>query len=109
LPENVERIGFIVEPWVWLCRMQVVAVLSPLGRGCKTTVTDALAAGCHVWVHPRQHARLPAAERERTIPVDPDSENDVRRAVDQSQQPPKNRPYDRMADVRAAWKGVLGL
>jgi len=71
LPANVERLGQIDDPWAWLCRVKVVAVLSPLGYGYKTTVTDALAAGCHVLVDPRQHARLSAFEKERAISYDP--------------------------------------
>ncbi len=112
LPATIERIGCIDEPWEWLCRVKAVAVLSSRGHGWKTTVTDALAAGCHVWVHPRQHARLPAAERERTIPVDPDSEEDVRRAVVCSREPPATGPEAeirrQLAEAVELWKLALG-
>ncbi len=70
LPGRVEQLGHIEEPWSLLCGIKAVAVLSPFGYGCKTTVTDALAAGCHVLVHPRQHARLPEHEQALVIPVD---------------------------------------
>lgn len=46
------------EPWALLCRSRVYALLSPLGFGFKTTVLDALAAGCHVVVERRLAARM---------------------------------------------------
>lgn len=61
LPDYVQREANLVEPWDLLCRCKVIAMLTPLGFGFKTTVADGLAAGCHVVVHPRQHRRLPAA------------------------------------------------
>lgn len=81
LPTRVERLGRIEEPWALLCKVKAVAVLSPFGYGYKTTVADALAAGCHVLVHPRQHARLTPEEQPLCIPIDPDSESDVRRVA----------------------------
>jgi hypothetical protein len=71
LPGNVERLGRLDEPWSLLCRVKAVAVLSPVGYGFKTTITDALAAGCHVLVHPRQHERLAPEDRCRTRSCDP--------------------------------------
>lgn len=107
-PPNVERLGRIDEPWALLCKVKVVAVLSPLGHGYKTTVADALAAGCHVLIHPRQHARLPRGEQARCLPVDPASDSDVRRAVEGMEKPveavPGAAPFDR---ATAAWKRVL--
>jgi len=73
LPENVERLGCLDEPWSLLCRAKAVAVLSPVGYGFKTTIADALAAGCHVLVHPRQHARLALEDRCRTLACEPNS------------------------------------
>lgn len=111
LPEAVERIGRIAEPWELLCRVKAVAVLSPLGHGYKTTVTDALAAGCQVLVHPRQHARLEPDDRNRAIPVDPESADDMRRAVEKLNQPPTIDPEDeprrQMEVAIAAWQTVL--
>jgi len=59
------------EPWDLLCRVKALAALTPLGFGCKSTVLDALAAGCHVLVHPVIARRLEPALREACIVVDP--------------------------------------
>lgn len=107
-PANVGRLGHIEEPWSLLCKVKAVAVLSPLGHGYKTTVADALAAGCHVLIHPRQHARLPRGEQARCLPVDPASDSDVRRAVEGMEKPveavPGAAPFER---ATAAWKKAL--
>lgn len=89
-PGNVTPLGRVAEPWPLLGAAKAVAVLSPLGSGCKTTITDALAAGCHVFVHPRQHERLPPDERELAIPVEPTSAADAALALACVAQPP---PY----------------
>lgn len=111
LPADVERMGKIGNPWSVLCRVKVVAVLSPLGYGAKTTVTDALAAGCHVLIHPRQRARLSSDEQARTLPLDPAAPPDNSTLSVALSRPPG---YDgvtlgraRMARSQAAWKGVL--
>ena len=48
------------EPWELLCGVRAVAVLTHLGFGTKTTITDGLAAGCHVLIDERLARRLPA-------------------------------------------------
>ncbi|HRT58969.1 MAG TPA: hypothetical protein P5038_20275 [Candidatus Paceibacterota bacterium] len=110
-PGNVERLGRLDEPWTRLCGTKAVALLSPLGYGSKTTVTDALAAGCHVLVHPRQHERLPPDERALAIPVDPASAADARRAVACLSQPPARLGGDvqreQMNHSVKFWKRVL--
>ena len=111
LPAGTERLGRIEEPWTWLCKVKAVAVLSPLGYGCKTTVADALAAGCHVLVHPRQHARLSPEERAQSLSVDPDSEADVGRLAEALLRPPAGDAADesrsQLERSRSAWKKVL--
>lgn len=111
-PPNVERLGRIEEPYALLCKVKAVALLSPLGFGCKTTVADALAAGCQVLIHPRQHARLVVAEQAVCIPIDPYSETDVCRAVARLSRPPAWDSHGihqgQMAEAQAAWKRVLG-
>ena len=47
------------EPWDLLCGCRAVAVLTPFGFGMKTTIVDALAAGCHVLIDPALARRLP--------------------------------------------------
>lgn len=111
LPDGVERLGRIEEPWMLLCKVKAVAVLSPLGYGYKTTVADALAAGCHVLVHPRQHARLPREEQALCIPVDPTSDADIHKVAGLRGRPPEQEAagvqQDQWAHTFAAWKGVL--
>jgi hypothetical protein len=55
------------EPWDALCSVRAVAVLTPLGFGTKTTVFDAIAAGCHVLLDERLARRMPAEVRARCI------------------------------------------
>lgn len=73
VPDGVERRTGIDQPWDTLCASKAVAVLTPLGFGTKTTIVDALAAGCHVLVHPRLAQRLPCVVRDRCLVVDPES------------------------------------
>jgi hypothetical protein len=69
----VERMSFLDEPWDLLCEVKALAVLTPLGFGFKTTILDALAAGCHVLVHPALIKRLPDLVRKHCIEFDPDA------------------------------------
>ena len=64
---KVERMTALLEPWDLLCSVKVLAVLTPLGYGSKTTIIDALAAGCHVLVHPVLARRLPPNLRQACI------------------------------------------
>lgn len=111
LPEDVERMGCLEDPWELLCKVRAVAVLSPLGSGCKTTVADALAAGCHVLVHPRQHARLPAEERIRTRAVDPSEPASLEDLAQKLSLPPSLTPEEARREqlecALSAWKSVL--
>ena len=113
LPTRVERLGCIEEPWALLCRVKAVAVLSPSGYGFKTTAADAVAAGCHVLVHPRQHARLSPEERAKALSVDPGSEADICRMADALSQPPAGDAADesrsQLERSRSAWKKVLRI
>jgi hypothetical protein len=59
----------LFEPWDALCGVRATAVLTPLGFGSKTTITDAIAAGCHVLVDARLIRRIPTVLRARCIPV----------------------------------------
>lgn len=113
LPAHVVRLGRIEEPWAVLCKVRAVAALSPFGYGCKTTVADALAAGCHVLVHPRQHVRLSPEERAKALSVDPGSEADISRLADALSQPPAGDAADesrsQLERSRSAWKKVLRI
>ncbi len=90
VPEGVERLGTEVDPWRELCAARVVAVLTPLGFGAKTTIVDALAAGCRVLVHPALHRRLGASERAACTAFDPDGASDRARAVDVLEAEPRH-------------------
>jgi hypothetical protein len=57
------------EPWDALCAVRAVAVLTPFGFGAKTTLFDAIAAGCHVLLDARLLPRIPQALRPRCIPL----------------------------------------
>jgi len=113
LPDDIERMGCLEEPWTLLCKVKVVAVLSPWGYGYKTTVPDALTAGCHVLIHPRQHARLLPEEQRLAIPLDPESLPDLQELSKTLSQPPvyKAPAIWREQTVRSgsAWKGVLRI
>lgn len=67
LSQRVERMTELDEPWDLLCSAKALAVLTPLGFGTKTTIIDALAAGCHVLVHPVLAGRLPEYVRTACI------------------------------------------
>jgi hypothetical protein len=71
-PPGLELMTDLSEPWDLLCGTKAVAVLTPLGFGAKTTIYDALAAGCRVLVHPALAKRLPDAARRQCIVVDPE-------------------------------------
>ena len=71
LSGHVVRMSFLDEPWDILCSVKALAVLTPLGFGSKTTIIDALAAGCHVLVHPVLARRLPENVRDLCIEYDP--------------------------------------
>lgn len=73
LSARVERMATLDEPWDLLCSVRALAVLTPLGFGFKTTIADALAAGCHVLVHPALTKRLPCDIRACCIEYDPDN------------------------------------
>lgn len=72
LAPELTSLGDCAESWDLLTSVRAVAVLTPLGYGCKTTVTDAVAAGCHVLVHPRLWPRLEPPLRSACLAVDPD-------------------------------------
>jgi hypothetical protein len=66
--------------WGLLGSVRAVAVLTDLGFGIKTTVIDAVAAGCYAIVPPKLWSRLPAAAQRhclRCVPGDARSVADV--------------------------------
>lgn len=71
LSHAVRMLGSIEEPWDLLCESKALAVLTDLGYGMKTTVVDAIAAGCIVFVLPGLMARLPENVRACCVPLNP--------------------------------------
>lgn len=69
--KHVERMESLEEPWDLLCSVKALAVLTPLGFGFKTTIIDALTAGCHVLVHPVLAKRLLEAIKSGCIEFSP--------------------------------------
>ncbi len=88
LSENIELDKSVKNPYELLCRVRAVAVLTPLGFGMKTTIVDALAAGCHVLVHPRLALKIPMGLREKCIILDPDKCGDLERLKQRLNSPP---------------------
>lgn len=62
--DPVKRMAKLDEPWDLLCSVKAYAILTPLGFGTKTTIVDALAAGCHVLVDKQLANRLPKDVRQ---------------------------------------------
>lgn len=71
LPQSsaVEYAGMIENLGAFLGGLRAVAVLSPLGRGFKTTIADALAAGVHVVAHPVWVDRCPESFAPGLVPL----------------------------------------
>ena len=67
----VRYLGAIDEPWDLLCESKALAVLTDMGYGMKTTIVDALTAGCRVFVLPGLIPRLPEVVRSFCLPLDP--------------------------------------
>jgi hypothetical protein len=66
----LSEIGEVAEPWDLLCQTKVLALITPLGYGSKTTIIDALSAGCQVVIDQRLLARLPAAIGKLCVALD---------------------------------------
>lgn len=78
----------VEDPWTFLGDVRVLAVLTDLGYGLKTTIVDGIAAGCHVLVPRRLSARLPKLLRAHCIVVDPTDSASVARAGAAVARPP---------------------
>lgn len=67
LGPDVETLGDIGDPWGFMQRIRAVALLSNRGFGARTTVFDAIEAGCHVLVAESLARRLPSEARDRCL------------------------------------------
>jgi hypothetical protein len=77
----VHQLVELEEPWDLLCSVKALAILTPLGFGTKTTIVDALAAGCHVIVDKTLASRLSESVRKVCQVIDVKSEADVNSAL----------------------------
>lgn len=64
---DVKALGDVGDPWGFMQGVRAVALLSDRGFGAKTTVYDAIEAGCHVLVEEALARRLPREVRERCL------------------------------------------
>ena len=92
--------GKVDEPWDLLARTKAVALITRLGFGMKTTIVDALAAGCNVLIHAGLAKRLPSEIRAACIVVDPESRDSVRSALRRAEQQPVSQDVN--GQLRAA-------
>jgi hypothetical protein len=70
-PSHIKVLGQIEEPWDLMCHSKGLAVLTDLGFGAKTTIPDAVTAGCLVLVHAGLVPRIPSELQSRIVAVDP--------------------------------------
>lgn len=69
-PSPVVTLGAIKSPFELLQNSKAVAILSPRGYGFKTTILDAITAGCHVLLHPVLMDRIPQEIAKHCIALD---------------------------------------
>lgn len=99
-PPELEFLPPVADIWELMGTVRAVAVLSDLGMGLKTTVVDALAAGCHVLVKPGLHRRMPPEIAAHCIACDPVSDSSVAAALERLERSPTadvNAQLERMA------------
>ena len=89
------------EPWDLLCEVRALAVLTPLGFGFKTTIVDALAAGCHVLVHPVLAKRLPDIVRSACIEFEPHGDSNATEILKELDTQPAGTPINAVLQERA--------
>ena len=88
LCDNIELIENEIKPFELLCKTQTVAVITPLGFGMKTTIVDALAAGCQYLIHPKLAKRLPDKLRMKCIILNPHKHIDLENLCQKLNSPP---------------------
>jgi len=101
LSPHVTRMESLEEPWDLLCSVRALAVLTPLGFGFKTTIADAMAAGCHVLVHPTLVKRLPAEIASVCIEIDSMEPIDPPQLATALGAEPKTRSINESLQLRA--------
>ena len=102
----LDELDHIDDPWGLLCRVRAVAMLSDLGFGMKTTIVDALAAGCHVLVATGLYRRLPESIRPLCISLDPEGDFNVKLLMARLADSPP--PHDLNKQLKSQAIKVLG-
>ncbi|XGB41396.1 MAG: hypothetical protein LVS60_13985 [Nodosilinea sp. LVE1205-7] len=107
--EPVQLMSSLDEPWDLLCKIKVLAILTPLGFGTKTTIIDALAAGCHVLVDKNLAQRLPNNVQKLCHAVDMSKPRSFLGLMEQVFQEPKVHHIndELFAQAQAALENVL--
>lgn len=110
LSKKVERMKDLDEPWDLLCCVKALAVVTPLGFGTKTTIIDALTAGCHVVVHPVLASRLPDSLRTACIEYSETYERNPASLADALAMPPPDSPIRALKAVaESGFKRAFGI
>ncbi len=109
LPAPLTALGDVGNPWSFLRTVRGVALLSELGFGTKTTVLDALDAGCRVIAAPAIARRLPAEARERCLVLRSLADREVDEVLDRMHDEPAPTNVNARLRERAreALRGVL--
>ncbi len=69
LPDYITLVGHVPDIAHFMTSVRAIGMLSPLGHGWKTTITDALANGCLPLLHATLFRRTPAIIRELCVEV----------------------------------------
>jgi hypothetical protein len=111
LSSRVKRMESLDDPWDLLCSVRALAVLTPLGFGFKTTIVDALTAGCHVLLHPILARRMPDEIRALCIEFDPAGATPVNTVAQQLHKAPKTNQINKSLQDKASMelKRAFGL
>jgi hypothetical protein len=100
IPGQLRQVGHVEDLNGFLRRVAAVAILSPLGRGFKTTIADAVASGAYVLLHPRQYSRCPEILQRYCVAVWPHDARSVAEALARIGEPfPDTRPVDGLSTI----------
>jgi hypothetical protein len=99
-----------VDIWDTLQSIRAVAVLGHLGYGLKTTIVDAIAAGCHVILSPTMWDRLPIDLRPYCVVWNsrkPESIEEIATRIEQ--EPPNDGKFENARRRKRAMDVAMSL
>lgn len=100
IPSSIELTGLIGDLPSYMARVKAVALLSPLGYGFKTTIADAIAAGCYVIVHPSIYKRCPDMLRPACIELRSLNGKDISQVLKHIEAPfPLNHTMEKLREI----------